>query len=151
MFRRLLMIGSLGFAYPAAGQVSATFVGTITNSCTVSLNSTGTLAADGSGQRLSSDSGGTPALLAVVSTGSAPTLSFAAPSVTSTPAGYTGLPEAEISYVSVGGASQEATSDPSSYTSSLLLDTITVNGAITDTDGFVAGSYTLTTVVTCSQ
>ena len=93
----------------------------------------------------------THAQLTQVAIGSQPTLTFAAPSLTASPAGWTASHTDSIRYTSTGGADQTYTSSQSTVTSGGMTDTFTVHGKVDSTAGFAAGAYTLTTVVTCSQ
>lgn len=122
----------------ASLQVSCSFVVT-----------DGALAPNSDYTQLSSqNSGGSPAQVVVTALGGSPTITFAAPSITSTNdvSGVT----PEISYSSLDGAAQTYTSSESFSTSSDLADIYTVDARAADPGGFDAGDYTITTVVTCS-
>lgn len=124
----------------------------LANSCVLSIGGSGTLAASANGTQLGSENaGGSAATLSLVAIGSVPSLSFAAPSLTTSPAGWTASHTDAIRYTSTGGANQSYTSSQSSSTATGLIDTFTVHGKVDSNAGFAGGNYTLTTVVTCSQ
>jgi hypothetical protein len=125
--------------------------GTITNSCSLTPHS-GTLALSSSGLILGSEqSGGSPATLDVSAIGTVPSVTFGTPSLTSSPASYSGSPTVAIKYTSAnGGADQGYTSSETSGASTRS-DTFTVHGKVTDSGGFDGGDYTMTTVATCQQ
>lgn len=148
-YSAVLLTASLTAAPAAAEQV--TLSGTLINSCTLSLSVPGALAAASDGKMLSSETaGGLPATMALVAIGGAPTLTFAAPGV-SGPSGSTSGATTQIRYTSLQGANQAYTSSQSSRVAGALLDTFTIHGRVTNDAGFAAGTYTLTTVVTCQQ
>lgn len=145
-----LSLGLVCLAGPASA-IDVTLSATLVNSCVLTLNSSGTMTTSTSGTILSSEqSGGSAASLGVVAVGRLPTVSFAAPALTTSPAGWTGSPTTEVRYTSGGGANQSYTTDSSSYSPTGLTDSITVHGRVTSSSGFAAGNYTLRTVVTCS-
>lgn len=139
-----------GVAVPAHAA-DVTLSATLTSSCTLTLNNSGAMTASSSGTVLSSEnSGGTAASLGVVAIGTLPSVHFAAPSLTASPSGWTGSPTVEIKYSSNNGASAAYTASSSSVSETSLLDGFTINGRVTNATGFTAGTYTVTTVVTCS-
>lgn len=88
----------------AAGAAPVTLGATIVNSCILTLSTPGVLALSTDGTELSSsDAGGVKAVLAVVSTGSAPTISFTAPTLTGPSASTSGASKT-LAYSSPGGA-----------------------------------------------
>lgn len=124
--------------------------GTVVNTCILNIGSPGVLRAASSGTMLSSEeSGGAAATMSVSATGTSPTLSFTAPSLT-TPAGAAGGSTTEMRYAASGGASQAWTSSASTA-GARLIDTFTVHARITNSSGFADGTYVATTTVTCSQ
>ena len=148
-----IALGLLTLAVTAtpAQAVNVTLSASLTSSCTLTLTSAGTMTAASSGTQLSSEtSGGSAATMNMVAVGTAPTVSFAAPDLSASPAGWSGSPTLEIRYTSTGGASQAYTSSASSHAETGLLDAFTVNGRVTNSSGFAAGTYTLRTVATCS-
>ena len=152
MLRSCLILALMApFAAPArAANVDLT--ASLVNSCVLTIGTSGVMTAASSGTQISSEnSGGTAATLTVVSIGSAPTISFSAPSLTVSPASWSATPTVEIKYSSLGGANQAYTSGASSTSLAALTDSFTINGRVTSASGFAAGSYTLRTVATCSQ
>lgn len=136
------------FAAPAEA-VPVTLSGSVTNSCTLTVTTSGTMALSSDGTVLgSAQSGGSAATLSVSAAGSTPTLTFAAPSVAS--GASTSGATTEIAYTSLSGANQAYTSSQTSHTASLI-DTFTVHGRVTRAAGFGSGTYTVTTLVTCAQ
>ena len=153
--RRLIAAGSIGAltAAPAAA-VPVTMTGIVLPSCILTVSTGGTLgvSADSGRQIGSEEIGGIPATLAIVATGGTPTLTVSAPTMSQRPAGYAGSPTVSVRYTSTGGANQAYTSGSSTYTSaSALGDTMTINMRAQDNNGFAAGTYQLTTNVTCQQ
>lgn len=137
-------------AFPAQAT-NVTLSGTLTSSCTLTLNSSGSMTASTSGTVLSSEnSGGSPASLGVVAVGTLPAVHFAAPSLTASPAGWSASPTVEIKYTSTNGANAAYSASSSTFVETGLLDSFVVHGRVTNATGFAAGSYTLTTVATCS-
>ena len=141
----------IGTMATGAKAQNVNFTSSILDSCTLSLSIAGQMNPGAEGTSISSENAGRAAVMAVVAIGTKPTVEFGAPTLTQAPEDYSGTPLAEISYSSLGGADQEMTSSTSSYTSTLLLDTITLNAQVSDSNGFVGGEYTLTSVATCSQ
>ena len=133
----------------AAGSAFAT---PVTLGATVlTLSTPGVLTLSTDGTELSSSAGsGVKAVLAVVSTGTAPTLSFTAPSLTG-PTGSTSGATKTLAYSSPGGASQAATAGSYAYAANRLLDTVTIDGRAVNAQGFGTGVYTIGTTATCQQ
>lgn len=124
----------------------------LVNSCTLTLSSNGTMTANSGGTQIGSENpSGGAASLGLVAIGSLPTISFAAPSLTTSPSGWSATHTNAIRYTSNRGANQAYTASQSSVTAGGLTETFTVHGKVDSTAGFDAGNYTLTTVVTCSQ
>lgn len=147
-----LIAAAAGLATAPAEAANVDLSALLVNSCVLTLGTTGVMTAAASGTRISSEeSGGTAATLTVIAIGSVPTMSFSAPSLTTSPAGWGGSPVNEIKYTSLGGANQAYTSGSSSATLAALTDSFTIDGRVTNTSGFAAGTYTLRTVATCSQ
>ncbi len=127
------------------------FTGALLNSCVLNVSTPGVLGASTDGLTLSSELGtGTPAVVAVVAVGAAPTLSFTAPTVT-VPAAHTGTTTTSIRYQALGGANQAYTTAASSMSGGPLLDTVTINSRVQSASGFKSGTYTVKTTVTCQQ
>lgn len=140
---------SAGIAPVNAADV--TFTGIVTNSCVLNLSTAGVLAPTTDGTTLATETGGgAAAVLVVVAVGTAPTLNFSAPTVT-TPNGFSGTAIATVRYTSTGGANQAHTSAPTTVRTGGLLDTFTVNSRVSGPAGFASGTYGVRTVVTCQQ
>jgi len=144
------------FATPASAvptnSDTVTFNGTLTDSCTVTATSAGTIAAAANGLSMGTEeSGGSAAGLSVSAIGTPPQVDFTAPSLVSAPAGYSGTPTSEIKFSATGASGQTSyTSSTSSSLLSGLSATYTVHGRVTDSAGLPGGDYTMTTVATCS-
>jgi hypothetical protein len=139
---------------PAQAQTVVPFNGTVVASCVLSVPTSGTLGVNvNSGTEIGSEQpGGQAAVLSIVATGGAPTISFSAPTLSIKPAAYAGTPTVSIRYTSPGGANRSYTSSSSQYTSTNVLgDTVTLNAKGEDSAGFAAGSYRIQTTATCSQ
>lgn len=151
--RRSLFAGvALAVAVPAGAQTNVTLSANLVNSCTLALSTGGTMRANTAGTQIGSENaGGTAATMTMVAIGGSPTLAFGAPSLTTSPAGWSATPTVSIKYSSLGGASQGYTSSSSTTGTLPLADTFTVHGKVDSATGFAAGNYVVTTVVTCSQ
>lgn len=149
---RNLVLATCLVALPAPLCAAAvTFTGAIANLCVLTLSTPGTLGVSTDGTELSSsEAGGVKAVLAVVSTGTNPTVSFTAPSLTGPTASVTGATKS-LSYASPGGAAQGATSGSYAYTMNRLLDTLTIDARATNPAGFATGTYTISSTATCQQ
>jgi hypothetical protein len=137
---------SLALSAALAGNPARAQIG---SSCTLSLSAPGTLTMAGTGTVLGSqESGGTAAVMLIVSSlGTHPTIVVTAPSVVGPP-GWAGTPITYVSYSTLSGAVQPYTSAQSTKPVGLI-DTVTLNARVLNTSGFRAGSYTVTTTVTC--
>lgn len=134
-----------------AQAVDITFGASLTSSCTLTLNSAGTMTVSTAGTVLGSEqSGGSAATLGVVAVGVLPTVAFTAPSLTTSPSGWSVSHTDEIRYTSTLGQNQVYTASSSSHSQTGLIDLYTVHGRVTSSAGFAAGAYTLRTTVTCS-
>lgn len=153
-YRLLCFSAALALAAAPVAPASATnvtFTGLVVNACVLTLSTPGLLGTSADGTQLSSEeSGGTAAILAVVSTGSTPSLSFSAPTL-SGPPGWTGSPIVSVKMSALSGATQAWTASSFTTRLSQLLDTLTINGRAVNSGGFASGSYTLATTVTCQQ
>ena len=146
-----VFVGLAALSAPAVAT-DVNLAATLVNSCVLTLNSVGVMTPASSGTVISSEeSGGSAAALSVVAIGAFPTISFSAPSLTTSPAGWTGTPTNAIRYTSTSGANQAYTSSTSSASLSALGDSFTIHGRVTSSTGFAAGNYNLRTVATCSQ
>ena len=146
----ILSVPAIVIAAPAAAA-DVVFTGALVNSCILNVSTPGVLGPSSDGQTLSSETGtGVAAILAVIAVGSAPTLSFTAPALT-TPAGFSGTATTAIRYQSLSGRTQAYTTGASTMTGGTLLDTVTINSRVQSPTGFASGLYTVRTVVTCQQ
>ncbi|MFP5329658.1 MAG: hypothetical protein ACLGHC_05915 [Alphaproteobacteria bacterium] len=138
----------------AEAQTAVQFDGAVVASCVLSVGTPGVLGVSASsGTEIGSEQpGGVAAVLSVVATAGAPTISFSAPTLSVKPGAYTGTPTVSLKYTSPGGASQAYTSSASQYTSTNALgDTVTLNAKAADSSGFPAGNYRIQTTATCQQ
>lgn len=155
MHRHLLIASAaagLCHAGPAAAApASVTLTGISINSCILTVSLGGQLVADAQGTAMRSDtgSGARSATLAVAALGTAPTLTFAPPTLTA-PAGFTADSVQYAYRVNGTGQSRGFTATGASATSNLI-DIVTIDGLITSETGFPTGTYTETVQVTCGQ
>jgi hypothetical protein len=142
----------LGIAAPVQAQAATvSFSGAVVNTCVINISTPGVLALASTGTMLSSEeTGGANAVVAVIATGTAPALLFGAPALTG-PAASTAGAVTTLGYTSPGGASQALTSGTSTYTMTRLLDTLSVKAHANNTNGFVSGTYGISSTVTCQQ
>lgn len=134
-----------------APAADVTFTTSLLNSCVLTLDTSGRLAASSDGTTLGSEiSGGSAATMAVVAIGAAPRITFSAPTL-SGPSGWGGGATTQIRYTSSRGTPQAYTSASSTQTLSGLLDLFTVNARVQSANGFDGGSYTVTSIATCQQ
>ncbi|MBX7483554.1 hypothetical protein K3174_13545 [Qipengyuania sp. 6D47A] len=139
-------LGILALAGAPANAATVTIGGTIVNLCTLTPTG-GSMVVDSAGTTMTTESGvgALPASLAVIATGSAPTLTFSAPTLTGPVSGAT----TRIRY-SGAGANQTYTSGGSTASASLV-DVFTIHAQVQSATGFPSGSYAVTTIVTCGQ
>ncbi|MCJ7421999.1 hypothetical protein [Sphingomicrobium astaxanthinifaciens] len=136
----------------AAGAQQIDFDATVADSCTMTVPANGTMAVSTEGTTLGTEEpGGSPASLVVNATGSNPTVTFGAPSLATSPVGWSATPSLGIAYTSSGGANQAYTDQETSHAVGALSDSFVVHGRIVASEGFASGDYVLRTVVTCSQ
>lgn len=137
-------------ATPAtAAPQNIIMTGAVLNVCILTVSTPGILATGPSGTELSTtQTGGLAAVLAVVATGTAPTITFTSPAVSGPSSGDA---VAAFAYSSPGGASQDFTSSGYTYSMDRLLDTVAINGRATNPTGFASGTYTMSATATCSQ
>src|SRR5262249_38850959 len=135
--RRNCMILAMAALAAPANAANVNLTANLVNSCILTLGTTGIMTPNSSGTQISSEeSGGTAATLTLVAIGSVPTLSFSAPSLTTSPAGWGASPTVEVKYSSLGGANQGYTSNASSASLAALTDSFTINGRVSSSTGF---------------
>ena len=150
--KRILVLGALAAAAAPLPAANVNFGATLANSCVLSIGTSGVMTANSAGTQIGSENaGGTAATLTVTAIGLSPTVTFAAPSLTASPGGWAASPTLAIRYTSLDGANQAYTAASSNFTITGLSDTFTLHGKVDNVGGFAAGTYTLTTVATCSQ
>ena len=144
----LVAMAAATAAVPAQAQI-VNLTGTVINLCVLTISTPGILAVTSNGLELSTlQSGGVAASLAIVATGSNPTVTFTAPTLSGpSSAGST----TEVAYSSSGGASRAMGTGAYVYAMNRLLDTITINGRASNSGGFRSGIYTIASTATCSQ
>lgn len=121
------------------------------SSCTLTLGTAGTITLVPQGNGMSTQaSGGSAASIIVAAVLTRPTLIFSAPTVLG-PTGWAGNPITAISFDTASGVHQAYTTAASSVQLGALADTVTINAAVANSSGFKAGSYTVSTTVTCQQ
>ena len=132
----------------AYGQ-TITLGGTVVNVCVLTVTTPGVVTTSPTGTELSTtETGGSPATLTVVATGTNPTITFSSVGITGPSAGSS---TAELAYTSAGGANSGYGSSGYVYSVNQLLDTVTINGRATNSSGFQSGAYSLTSTATCAQ
>ena len=148
----LVVIPAAMIAYPAVADAgTVNFSGTVVNTCVINISTPGALGVATSGTTLSSEeTGGVNSLVAVVATGTAPTIQFGAPVLTG-PSGSIAGATKFLGYTSAGGATQALTASTSTYTMNRLLDTLTVKAQAINPNGFATGSYAISSTMTCQQ
>lgn len=139
----------------SAAALDVTFTTTLGTECTLALSTPGVLSLSPGVTALESEIalGGTPAVVAVLSIGNN-TLNVAAPTL-SAPVGHDATGQVlEVAYSGAAGLSalnQTYTANPTSVDiGTIPLSLLTVNNRIENSNGFVAGVYQMTTVVTCT-
>lgn len=133
---------------PAQAQ-NISLAGTVVNLCVVTISTPGVLAVTSNGLDMTTaQTGGAPATLAVVATGTNPTITFTSPTLTGPSSGGA---TTQMSYTSSGGANHAFDSNSYVYVMNRLLDTITINGKASNAAGFKSGVYTINSTATCSQ
>lgn len=146
---------AMGLALPsvARAQVLVPFDGRVTASCVLTVTTPGVLGMNSMGTELGSEqTGGIAAVLDVAATGGAPTILFAAPTMSVKPTAYGGSPTVSMRYTSTAGANQPYTTGASQYTSTNpRRDTVTLHAKAVDSGGFNAGDYRVQTTATCQQ
>lgn len=140
----------------ATQAADVSFDGSILDSCTLALTTSGALALSADGTTLGSEvAGGRAAQITVLSTGSH-TVTVGAPTRSSAPPpGYdTATETVEIAYSGetlLAGVRQPYTTSATGFAvGTIALTTLDLNSRITNPAGFASGSYTTRTVVTCN-
>lgn len=133
----------------AASAATVTLNGLVANMCVLTLSTPGLIAVTPQGTEVSTtQAGGLAATMSVVATGTNPTLSFGAPTLSGpSAAGAT----TELAFTSPGGATRDFASTDYSVVVNRLLDTVTINGRARNAGGFASGSYSIASNVTCTQ
>ena len=135
----------------AAAPLDVTFTGLVVDTCTIAVATPGVMMLSGDGTVLGSDQGlGVPATVTVLSIGSNH-IALSAPILETHPAGYT--PGSETVEMNTSGLASNPvfTSLGIDFDIGLLsLTNLFVNMRVTDPAGFVQGTYTAKTVLTCS-
>ena len=134
---------------PGVGAQTVSLNGVVANICVLTLTTPGILTVSSGGTEIAtSNTGAVPALMSVVATGTNPTVTFTAPTLTGPSAGGA---TTEIAFSSPGGANR--TYATGGYTRAMtgLLDTLTINGRARNNSGFQTGTYSITSTATCSQ
>lgn len=138
-----------------AWAIDVTFTGIVLNTCTLAVPTPGIMTLSGDGKTLGSDQTlGVPAELTIVSLG-ANTITLAPPTLETYPAGYaSGSETVQMSYNGVSGlsgVSHAYTSAQQTFSVGILpITSLFINNQVVNTAGFVQGTYTTKTVVTCS-
>lgn len=133
----------------STSAATVTLTGLVANMCVLTLSTPGLIAVTPQGTEVSTtQAGGVPAIMSVVATGTNPTLSFTAPTLSGpSAAGAT----TELAFSSPGGAVRDFTASDYTVVVNRLLDTVTINGRARNTGGFASGSYSIASNVTCTQ
>lgn len=135
---------------PASGSAATvTLNGLVANMCVLTLSTPGLIAVTPQGTEVSTtQAGGVPAVMTVVATGTNPTLSFSAPTLSGPSA--TGA-TTELAFSSPGGAVRDFAAGDYTVNINRLLDTVTIGGRARNSGGFASGSYSIASNVTCTQ
>ncbi len=153
MLAKIAVVGALAVvpaqAFAATGNVE--FNGTVTHTCTITVDSNGSLAADAGFQTLSSTIGsGTNGTATIVATGNGFDISVDTPTL-SKPAADASSETLTAAYstsgaTSVSGTDSGAANDLSNGTTNVSIDMAATKSG---SDVFEAGSYTGTVVLRC--
>lgn len=147
------MIATLPAAAAAAQPANVQFSGSVTDSCTVTADSAGTISIDGTGAVLAStEAGGAQGQATVIATSATYQVELTAPTAfDSFPTGGDTNVTFASSYDAAGAttASGVAAGTPTGLASGVT--TVAVDVSATKSTGiFPSGAYQLTSVVTCS-
>jgi hypothetical protein len=140
------------FCLPGEGApLDVTFTGIVVDTCTIAIATPGVMMLSGDGTILGSDQGiGVPATVTVLSIGSN-NISLSAPTLETHPAGYTtGGETVEMNYTGLASHPVFSSLGLDFDIGLLSLSNLLVNMRVTDPAGFVQGTYTAKTVLTCS-
>jgi hypothetical protein len=134
-----------------AAPLDVTFTGLVVDTCTIAIATPGVMMLSGDGTILGSDQTlGVPATVTVLSIGSN-TISLSAPTLDSHPAGYTpGGETVAMNYTGLASHPVFSSLGLDFDIGLLSLSSLFVNMKVTDPAGFVQGTYTAKTVLTCS-
>ena len=140
---------ALAFCAPACAATDVVFTGNVADTCTLAVPTAGTMTLSSDGKILGSDQAlGVPATVTVISLGSN-TVTLAAPTLTASPVGYGGGGTVQMSYS--GLASHAYTTLQQTFSLGILpLTNLIINMQVINNAGFIQGTYTAKTVLTCS-
>lgn len=152
--RRLGLVSLIVLAVCApagAAPLDVTFTGVVIDTCTIAIATPGVMMLSGDGTILGSDQGlGVPATVTVLSIGSN-TISLSAPTLETYPASYTpGGETVAMNYTGLASHPVFSSLGLDFDIGLLSLSNLFVNLKVTDPAGFVQGTYTAKTVLTCS-
>ena len=144
----------LALGAPAVSAADVTFTGVVVNTCTL-VATPGVLGLSTDGTKLSSTIGsGVSGEVAIVSLG-INTITVGTPSMTTWPSGYNSAGQVvRVAYHGLNLLSsviQALTGTTTTFDIGILpLTVLRVDNEVTNSNGFVQGTYQTTTVVTCS-
>lgn len=119
--------------------------------CTLTVNASGTMKLTGDGTTMTSATpGGLSAGMLLVGVNLVPELVFSAPVVVGPP-GWSATPQVAIAVETLSGTRTGYNSVAFSVRPSAVLDTLSVNARVTNDAGFKAGSYSVSSTVTCQS
>jgi len=150
--RLVCLIGLAGLAAPSpARALDVTFTGIVLDTCTIALATPGVMMLSSNGTILGTDQTlGVPATVTVVSIGSN-TISLDEPELLTHPGDYVPSNESiEMNYTGLADHPLFSSLGLNFNLGLVSLTNLFVNLRITDPDGFVQGTYTARTVLTCS-
>ena len=149
--RRLLIFaaGLAALCTPTNAATDVVFTGNVTDTCTLAVPTPGTMTLSSDGKTLGSDQAlGIPATVTVLSLGGN-TVTLAAPTLTASPVGYGGGETVQMSYS--GLASHAYTTQQQAIPLGILpLTNLVIQMQVINNSGFLQGTYTAKTVLTCS-
>lgn len=134
-----------------AAPLDVTFTGLVVDTCTIAIATPGVMMLSGDGTILGSDQGvGIPATVTVLSIGSN-NISLSAPTLETHPPAYTpGGETVQMSYTGLASHPLFSSLGLDFDIGLLSLSSLFVNMRVSDPAGFVQGTYTAKTVLTCS-
>ena len=135
----------------AAAPLDVTFTGVVVDTCTIAVATPGVMMLSGDGTILGSPQAlGVPATVTVISIGSN-NIALSPPTLEAYPGGYTpGGETVEMNYTGLASHPVFTTLGLNFDIGLLSLSELFVNMKVTDPAGFVQGTYTAKTVLTCS-